>query len=248
LQAYSPKFDPANREHRTWYTFDLIEGALQSAKIGHFINDLMEVIILDAIIGNGDRHQENWAVISHQRLFADVIEEIEKDPTAKIGKLQKRIFDIYKQAVRKMKEQKEKLPKIYYTTGHQFAPIYDNGSSLGRELLNEKVELFLASNDDLEKYIFKGSSEIHWQNKKINHFELLLNLLNSSHRNTLKKIIDRVILQYDGIKIERIIKEVDRKVPETHAGYRIPESRKRLIYKIITLRFDRLRTLINEGI
>jgi len=248
LQAYSPRFDPANKEHRTWYTFDLIEDSLKSAKIGHFINDLLELIILDAIIGNGDRHQENWAVITRQQLVKDVIEAMEKKPGVKIGKFNKWVFKYYKWAVRQLQEKRQKLPKIYYTTDHDFAPIYDNGSSLGRELLNEKIEHFLSSNEELKKYVLKGSSEIHWQDKKVSHFDLIHNLINSSYGDTVKKIIERVIQRYDGMKIEQIIGEIDRDVPESHAGYRIPKSRKLLIYKIITLRFEILRTLINEGI
>jgi len=30
---------------------------------------------------------------------------------------------------------------------------------------------------ELEKYVDKGLAEIHWENKKVNHFELLRNLL-----------------------------------------------------------------------
>lgn len=208
LQAYSPDYDPGKKEHRTWYTFSLIEGALESAKIGHFINDLLELIVFDALIGNGDRHQENWAVITHQRLISDV----------------------------------------YYTPEIKFAPIYDSGSSLGRELLDETVELFLTSDKDLEKYIAKGTSEIHWENKKVSHFELIRNLLDSSHKEKVKDIIERVIRKYDGAKIEAIIEEIDQKTPENLARYKIPSHRKRLILKIITLRFETLRALLDEGI
>jgi hypothetical protein len=186
-----------------------------SQNIDHLIKDLLELIILDAIIGNGDRHQENWAIIAQN-----------------LPDLAERISPLHKN----------------YLSIKQFSPIYDSGSSLGRELLPEKIELFLTSPEVLKRYISKGTSEIHWQDKKVSHFDLIRNLLNSKHGPDVKNIIQRVIAKFDGTKIERILEEIDQEVPETHAEYRIPEARKRLIYKIITLRFEMLRTIINEGI
>ena len=151
-----------------------------------------------------------------------------------------------KYLVRKLKEQNRKLPKVYYTHDTKFAPIYDSGSSLGRELLDETVNLFLTSDKELEKYVYKGTSEIHWENRKLSHFELIRNLLDSAYKEELIKIIERVIQKYNGPKIEAIIAEVDQKTPESLARYKIPAHRKRLILKIITLRFETLRALTNE--
>ena len=67
LQAFSPEYDPTKKEHQTWYTFDLIERSLKAAAIEEIINGIIELIVFDALIGNGDRHQENWAVIAHYR-------------------------------------------------------------------------------------------------------------------------------------------------------------------------------------
>lgn len=248
LQAYSPGYDPGKKEHRTWYTFALVEGALESARIGHFINDLLEIIVFDALIGNGDRHQENWAVITHHRFFMDVLEEMERDEIIKIKKWERTLFSISKWVERKLKGLNKPLPKSYYIPEKKFAPIYDSGSSLGRELLDETVELLLKSDNELKKYIDKGTSEIHWENKKISHFELIRNLLDSSHKEKVKNIIERVIRKYEDAKIEDIIAKVDQKTPESLARYKIPTHRKRLILKIITLRFEMLRALLNEGI
>ena len=244
LQAYSPEFDPSNTKHRAWYTFDLIDNALRSARMGGFLIDLLELIILDALIGNGDRHQENWAIISTKLPLSDILNEE--------GKYQNGIFKKMIQALKwlenKLKARREALPQSYYEIDYTFAPIYDSGSSLGRELLTEKVELLLSSEEELKTYVLKGTSEIHWENKKVSHFQLIRNLLDSPHRENLKNIIARVIQKFNGPKIEQLIEAVDQEVPETHAGYRIPSSRKRLIYKIITLRFETLRELINERV
>jgi hypothetical protein len=244
LQAYSPDYDPGKKEHRTWYTFDLIEGALKAAKIGGFINDILEIIVFDALIGNGDRHQENWAAITHQRLLTDIASE-EMEATKKPNRIFRSLLNILKSLEIKQKELNPKLPGIYYRLETKFAPIYDSGSSLGRELLEDTLEFYLKSEKDLEKYISKGTSEIHWENKKVSHFELIRNLLSSSYKDAITNIINRVVEKYDSAKIETILGEVDQKTPETLSRYMIPASRKRLILKIITLRFEMLRALTN---
>jgi len=246
LQAYSPQFDPINKDHRTWYTFNLIEEALKSAHLGHLINDILQTIVLDALIGNGDRHQENWAIISQRKLLTDIIDEIEKSRTTPLPKAVKFVAKMLKWTQNKLKESEQKIPNTYYNIVNQSAPIYDNGSSLCRELLPEKIDNFLSSDDELKKYILKGTSEIHWENKKLSHFQLIRSLLNTSRKENIKIIIDRVIQKFNAHKIGQLIEQVDKEVPETHAGYRIPESRKKLIYKSITLRFELLKELINE--
>jgi hypothetical protein len=248
LQAYSPDFDPAKKEHRGQYTFSLIEQALASAKIGHYIDALLEVIVLDAIIGNGDRHQENWAFIVHQHLITDVLSRAQDGRDSEYKKMTDRIISKLKESEDEFREQNKKLPESFYVPEVRFAPIYDSGSSLGRELLDETVDVFLDSEKELEKYVQRGTSEIHWNNKKLSHFDLIRNLLGTSYKATIINIIKRVIQNYEGAKIEALISAVDEKTPESLARYKIPETRKRLILKIITLRFEILRALINEGI
>jgi hypothetical protein len=246
LQAYSPEYDPGKKGHRTWYTFNLIEGSLDAANIGNYINDILELIVFDALIGNGDRHQENWAIITRQRLITDLAsQEIVRNSTKKPNKMSLWLLNFLKSMEIKQRKLNPTLPGLYYKPETSFAPIYDSGSSLGRELLEDTVELFLTSDKELEKYISKGTSEIHWENKKVSHFELIRNLLGSSYKEAITNIINRVINGYDSSKIETILEEVDQKTPESHYQYRIPASRKRLILKIITLRFEMLRATLN---
>lgn len=249
LQAYSPTYDPAKKEHHTWYTFDLIERALGSAKIGEFIKEIIGIIIFDSLIGNGDRHQENWAVITHQKFILAAIEE---KPMEGLKKWQRGIVNWVKKIMKKMQEDYEKnnqkIPKLFYENEKRFAPIYDSGSSLGRELLDEKVSLFLKSEADLIRYIEKGSSEIHWDGKKLNHFDLIGNLLESPYKEYVKNIIKEVIEKFDGLKIAQMVQEIDQDVPDELTNFKIPDNRKQLIIKMITLRLSKLVTLIHEGV
>lgn len=65
LSLYSPDY---NIEDKEAYTFQLIEQTLLSKfSKTDFINKLISTIIFDSIIGNEDRHQENWGIIFSER-------------------------------------------------------------------------------------------------------------------------------------------------------------------------------------
>ena len=61
LKGYSPDYDPVNDKKS--YTFQFINKALLHHKIDMHIPSLIDVIIFDCIIGNSDRHQENWGFV-----------------------------------------------------------------------------------------------------------------------------------------------------------------------------------------
>ena len=249
LQAYSPTYDPAKKEHQNWYTFDLIEEALKSSKIGHFIEDIIKIIIFDSLIGNGDRHQENWAVITHQK---PILETLEKADLQRFKKWQRALISWIKSGLKKGHETYEKsnqrLPKMFYDYEKKFAPIYDSGSSLGRELLEEKVNLFLKNELELKRYIERGVSEIHWNNTKMSHFQLISNLLESRYKETVKNLITGLVDKFDVVKFSEIVHAIDKEVPKNLVHYKIPSDRKQLIIKMITLRLEKLNALIYEGV
>ncbi len=252
LQAFSPTYDPAKKEHQTWYTFDMIKNSLES-KYAHFIEDIIKLIIFDSLIGNGDRHQENWAIITEQRLIADILEEFEKrDGFHKLSKPMKWIIRVVRKLFNKahdnLKKHEASIPKSHYESRNKFAPIYDNGSSLGRELTDERVDQLLSSREELNRYIDKGLSEIHWERKKLGHFELLVKIKGTNYSDNIALFIKKIIEKFNPEKLLEIIKNVDEKVPESYSYYKIPEKRKELIFKIITLRFEKLQQLVHEGI
>ena len=253
LQAFAPAYDPTEKSHQNRYTFQLIENSLEKAKLKEEIENIIELIVLDALIGNGDRHQENWAVISHQSLTTELIEKAEQDEEYyKLKGWQKWILRNYKRLLKSGEDafvkKGQKPPGTYYTISKKFAPIYDSGSSLGRELLDNRVDLFLQSNEEFKRYVERGLAEIHWEGQKVSHFELIQYLLRSTYNETVKSVINRVLIKWDGPEIDRIIQEVDLLVPQSHHLYKIPERRKQLITKIITLRRLYLEALIHERV
>jgi len=249
LQGYSRKYDPALREHQTWYTFQFIESALKSAKIRwEVLNQLVEIVVFDALIGNGDRHQENWAIISKPILISNPHSKKGKDGSVKFAEYDRAVQKSIKNILSQFKKTGKKPPKEFYVNENIFAPIYDSGSSLGRELTEKDVERYCLSDKALEKYIGKGNSEIHWKDKKVNHFELIDHLLDSRYKKQLREIWKRVNRKWDENAIGAIIANVDSLVPEQYKGYKIPDQRKELIFKILTHRKRTLEVLFNERI
>jgi len=127
---------------------------------------------------------------------------------------------------------------------NNFSPIYDSGCCLGRELLDEKVSRMCADKQMLETYVRKGTSEIHWEgkNKKQNHFELI-KLLKDQFPEKIKSLIQKVKKNYETKTIKDIINNVDDNLPKNLKSYKLLESRKDLMVKLVTLRLERLMKL-----
>jgi len=129
-----------------------------------------------------------------------------------------------------------------------FAPIYDSGSSLGRELTDAKVENMLKDDEQLYAYLHRGTSEIHWHEEKLNHFDLIYQLLATSYAEVILNTIKRVIEKFDNIELEKLIYEIDSSVPKNCNRFKLTEPRKRLMVKLVTLRFEALKSLYNERV
>jgi hypothetical protein len=249
LQAYDNSFDPEDTKSRGKYSFQLIEQALLSFNLSEYMVDIIEIMVFDAIIGNSDRHQENWAfIIDLDSISTKGIAEIEKLIKYKWHKLP-RIIKWFLQAYKdskKMKLKKEfKDIQISMSIPKSFAPIYDNGSSLGRELLEERVNLLNSQPEEMLKYIKRGKSEIHWENKKIDHFSLLNEILSSNYANELKIIVKRVIIRYESEKLEQLIFDLDKNSDKQFSEYNLPQNRKEVIFKMIDLRISKLKQFTN---
>ena len=66
LTGFDTKYDIYDDEA---YTFQSIERMLNAIfKQENFINKIIEIIVFDSIIGNEDRHQENWSIIVTNQL------------------------------------------------------------------------------------------------------------------------------------------------------------------------------------
>lgn len=237
---YNPDLDKND------YTFQFICNALKSFSLDTYIKNIIEIIVFDSIIGNSDRHQENWGIITDHKM---IIEEknYDKKPSVtekralyrQIRRLAKRFFSY--DSAETAKEINNQNYTIKLKTIHKLAPIYDSGCCLGREHTDEKIIKMLNDSQMIEAYIRKGESEIHWEgfSKKRKHFELVELLIEHFPIET-KSYIQRVKDNYDSESINKIIENVDKNLPNNLINFKLSETRKQLMIKLITLRIEKL--------
>lgn len=247
LQAFDNSFDPAKKDTRKRYSFQLIEDTLINYKLESYINDILEVLVLDAVIGNGDRHQENWAFIvdlnSVMSMSIATIERLIKYKYDELPRFIRWMLQLYMD--KKEKKIKKEYQKVQITLSRprEFSPIYDNGSSLARELTDDRVADMNASDTILKRYINNGKSEVHWDNEKVDHFSLLNNIASYKYSNEIEKIVKRVIRRYNSDNLWEILTKLDEKLCVNFERYKLPDARKSLIFKIIDLRIRKLGEL-----
>jgi hypothetical protein len=203
----------------------------------YFINKFIEVMVFDALIGNRDRHSENWAIIRSLDMT---------NKPANLSRVTRLIYTSYKNSGLKFRN----IPfKKYFLSvmnesqliDYKFSPIYDSGSSLGRELDEARMTEALQNEEEVQKYIRKGKSEILWNSKKMNHFDLLKEI-NEKYNQHLTKCVIQVTQNWNDQEISKLIYEIDAKIPERHFENKLSLQRKELIYTMIKHRF----TLLGE--
>jgi len=78
LTGFDSNYNPKHKDSKKQYSFQLIKNTLAFYKQEKFIENIIQIIIFDSIIGNGDRHQENWGIITEYNEVIKSIEEIAK--------------------------------------------------------------------------------------------------------------------------------------------------------------------------
>ena len=116
-----------------------------------------DMLLFDALIGNTDRHQDNWGLLWQT-----------SNETVKV----------------------------------RMAPVFDNGTSLGYEILDGNMDDFYKS-DRMQNYINKGRHHIRWRlhdKKPAQHIELL-ELLANKYPAIANKIINKLnVFDLDALK------------------------------------------------
>jgi hypothetical protein len=166
-------------------------------------------LLFDALIGNTDRHPENWGLFLRQV------------PQSLPGEL----------------PSLRTLPKINVS----LAPIFDNATSLGYEILESNIPALLDSGS-LERYISRGSHHAGWapgDDSNRGHFALC--------RQFCEAVPDLAgdmgdLLRFD---FEEVVSEVEECV-EFRAPLQLSRQRKELILRMIQMRKEALSCAIGE--
>lgn len=252
IHAFDNTFNPDDRKLRYQYTFDLIISSLALIGLQRLYEDLLEILIFDSLIGNSDRHQENWALINtHSKAsrslavvdFVLAREQRFKELPFWLKAIVKRVFTKEGKMRAEFRRARLSLPKQT-----RFSPIYDNGCSFGRELSDDAVLVMLRDHSLVDKYVKKGLSEIHWIDQKVNHFLLLGNVMDiASFSAPVQKIINRVIERYNSKRFAELVSRIDVGLPSGCDYIKIPMERKQLICKLVDVRVQFLKALIEAN-
>jgi len=195
FSVLSPGYDrKKGREH----SVQLIQRALIHGSLEHHFDRLFEHFVFDGLIGNGDRHQDNWGIV------------------------------------------------FGYTDGdysewpNSLAPAFDNGTSLGRELLESAVERMLSDSVKFESYVNHGRVHVRWESNgelhPVRHEELISRIIGESPH--LRDSAHR-ILSFDLDRAQNAIHRIGA-LSESCAGVEISEARQELIIRLLTRRRERL--------
>jgi hypothetical protein len=254
MMQFEPRFVPSNVKARNFYSFQLLRKTFKSYKFSRFWPQIFQTLLFDGIIGNTDRHQENWAVIVNFKVVAPFFEKHRligfRHLRQNICLFRRKIrekklaFGFFAKMNKKLKRDGRMLNKEMH---EKMAPIYDNGSSLGRELTDDRVLELIGEEAKLQKYIDNGPCELHWNGEKLSHFNFIGKLLASSYIQKVKRA-GFFLNSWSDSCIAEIVRDIDKSLPEHLSEYRIPKNRKELIIKLLTLRAKKLREIVHGGV
>jgi len=192
IMKIDPAFDRKKGENHNLFLAEQIFKDKQP----HLFDQFLKILIFDTIIGNTDRHQDNWGFIQN----------------TKTGEV-------------------------------RLAPAFDNSTSLGSELVEEKLLGYLAQDEvQLRKYISKGKAHIRWSADgtdliRLNHFELLRNI--AQQKTYIVDYINKMVRFCDA-DIEAVLEGLARLKIET-PQYQLSTVRRNMIQRIICVRRDLLK-------
>tara|TARA_R110000764_G_scaffold208541_1_gene294196 strand:- start:86 stop:1177 length:1092 start_codon:yes stop_codon:yes gene_type:complete len=251
LRGFDSKYNPKIDEDR--YTVDFIKKTFKFFELSEFEPHFVQMLVFDLIIGNSDRHQENWGFISK---FKESIQQMDNEIIVTKGFFSKLILKIIKLLAKGTLEQREIMrqknvspSKILLKTQSKivetvFSPIYDSGCCLGRELEDEKIKQMLKNPQMISTYIERGRSEVRYhQGGKPKHFEFIQEL-QKEYPNVFKDIIETINTNFYKENLRTLILDIDQKLPSELSHFALPEHRKLLMHKLVTLRTEKLLKII----
>lgn len=230
------KYPDFTKTFKKTHSFQRIIGSLKNVGLENLKMDVIEMIIFDAIIGNTDRHSENWAlVVKKSKNYVSLessMEQYNKAPWYK-----KLIVSIISFCTNQMSFRRLLIEVRRLRT--TFSPIYDSGSSLARELSSEKISELMADALKMDNFIKKGKPDIRWNDENLNHIELV-KTITIDNNIIVKGILKRIRDLYNKQKLESIVLNIDMNVPDRFSDYKIPYERKCFIIKYIDLRINKI--------
>lgn len=238
LVTYEPKFQ---HDFKKLHSLKLIEKALEYHQLDHLFDGILQCWLFDLIIGNGDRHSENWAVVRKRRAKADEerlqsirnrAERLKLDDTT----LQVKVNEILEEC-----HSLELRTKRYF---YRLGQIYDSGSSLGRELTEDRLSQMLRDKKMFDAYLNRGKGDIsvrHLEHRK--YLEDFILFKEDYYDIMAERIASLSTALRDKNGLKAIIYNIDDDVRDLiPQEYHLSNERKELIYRLV---YERIKQMIN---
>ncbi|PXV62682.1 hypothetical protein CLV62_11871 [Dysgonomonas alginatilytica] len=226
------KYPDFKTNFKKTHSFQKIAEALKSIDSEHCIKGIIKMIIFDAIIGNTDRHSENWAIVITGKEIYQILKDMHS-----VSFWNKLIYNIHLTYKFRRRITIARIQKRYRRGYYKLSPLYDNGSSLGRELDESRINEYLNNQEKLIHFINKGKPDIRWNDKHLNHLELI-RTIRLDYPNEVNSAINEIKQRYNKNKLIEIIDNIDKRIPPKFVEYTIPQNRKQFIIKYIDLRIN----------
>lgn len=214
------------------HSFQLVEQFFLSyPKLKPLLKDFIAMLVFDAVVGNHDRHQQNWAIT--RRLDVPFFQN-----------LVKQFFQLLN--VNYSIEQKKNVePNIHYG----LSKIFDSGNCLGYNLVEEKlVSELLNDPKKFENFVNgnKSLGHLRWYNSRLKYVDLLIEI-KRLYPDYVKTAVKQVRNNYKIKQVEKIINELDNEFPTDviYSQYRLTLSRKAMFIKLLNRRFELLQPLLD---
>lgn len=202
MQRVIPGFDRKHGTQHNWEDARAWCKALEQhgGLIENWQSYWAKVFTFDALIGNTDRHQDNWGIIFH--------------------------FN----------------PREKAKVEVRFAPAFDNGTSMGHEIIDRK---FSAFNDDnrIATYVQRGTHHMKWHRsnaKRLAHSKFLKRLC-EEYPEMRKWMLE--CLQFDRDSLENMVFELTK----YNVPVKLAEERAKFMVKLLLYRQQYLLSEINAA-
>lgn len=223
------------------HSFLLIKNVFQkNENLQALLDDFIRMLVFDSVIGNRDRHQQNWAIIRGMQIdfekFVLNARVFKQDITLPklIWQLTTAVFS--KQKLKSLGELKVNVNEYF-----KLSPYFDNGNCLAYNIIEENVKDLMKNDNKLDGYLFgsKATSHIKWDKEAITHIELLKNI-SQDFNSTVIDRVNKLKESYNQRNIEKIVTDIDMNFEKSNNKYILTTERKELICKLLQRRIERL--------
>lgn len=215
--------------------FQQIEKICSLDLFDSFLPKFIEMIVFDTIIGNMDRHTENWAFIINVTL------KLKKHKAKPKLDLWGTVIDAFKNPYNPSKKSKITTNLGFDTEAkYSFSPIYDNGSCLAREKTEEEIRHLLKDTVRLNAYLNRGKHEIRWENDKLNFFDFCKKI-QKKHNTVVREILNKISQNLTKDNVSTLVHGIDNNVLGKIENTYLTMERKELIIMLVLVRLQRLK-------